>query len=185
MNTFLAETTEQWRGWLDEHHCTVSEVWLVFWRRHTGKQCIDYESSVETAICYGWIDSVMKSIDADSYARKFTPRRAKSNWSDLNRERALEMIRSGAMTETGMESVKAARENGSWYLRVHSVEMPSELEEILDNSPDAALFFAQLAPLYRKQYMGWVGEAKKPEIRLKRAEKAVHLLAKHSKLPPE
>ena len=183
MQTFLAETTEQWRRWLDEHHRTASEIWLVFWRRHTGKQCIDYESSVETAICYGWIDSLMKSIDADSYARKFTPRRGKSNWSDLNRERALKMMRSGAMTETGMETVKAARENGLWYLRAPSVEMPSELEEILDKNSDAALFFAELAPLYRKQYMGWVDQAKRSEIRLKRAEEAVHFLAKHSKLP--
>ena len=183
METFPAETQEQWRKWLEENHSTASEIWLVFWKRHTGKQCIDYESSVETAICFGWIDSLMKSVDENSYARKFTPRKGKSSWSNLNRERALDMMRSGAMTEAGMEAVQAARENGSWYLSPRSVEMPPELEEMLDNNPHAALFFAELAPSYRKQYMGWVGEAKRPEIRIKRAEEAVRLLAKRSKLP--
>ena len=139
--------------------------------------------SVETAICFGWIDSLLKSVDENSYARKFTPGSEKRNWSILNRERALNMIRSGAMTEAGMEAVRTARENGSWYLRPASVEMPSELEDKLDGDPEAAMFFAELAPSYRKQYMGWVSQAKRPEIRLKRAEEAVYLLAKHSRLP--
>lgn len=183
METFLAETQLQWREWLKKNHDSCQEIWLIFWKRHTGKQCIDYDSSVETAICFGWIDSLMKSIDEDSYARKFTPRRGKSNWSVLNRERALEMIGSGAMTEAGMEAVKTARENGSWYLPPQEVKMPMELEDMIDKNPEAALFFAELAPSYRKHYMGWVDEAKKPEIRLKRAEESVRLLANHSKLP--
>ena len=183
METFIAETTEQWREWLFEHHSCSSEIWLVFWKRHTGKQCVEYEASVETAICFGWIDSLIKSIDEDSYARKFTPRVGISNWSARNRERALDMIRSGAMTETGMDAIRAARENGRWYLKPPEVEMPLELEDKLDSNPVAALFFAELAPSYRKHYMGWVDEAKKPEIRLKRAEEAVRLLANHSKLP--
>lgn len=183
METFFAETTDQWRLWLQTNHDKSSGIWLVFWKRHTGKQCINYEASVETAICFGWIDGLIRPIDENSYARKFTPRTGKSNWSDLNRERVLEMIRSGAMTESGMDAVKAARENGSWYLRPASIEMPSELEEELDNNSVAALFFAELAPSYRKQYMGWVNQAKKPEIRQKRAQEAVRLLANHSKLP--
>ena len=183
MKTFLAETQPVWRKWLEENHGSSQEIWLVFWKRHTGKQCISYESSVETAICFGWIDSLMKSNDEDSYARKFTPRKGKSSWSILNRERALEMIGTGAMTEAGMDAVKRARENGSWYLPPLEVRMPSELEDMIDKNPEAALFFAELAPSYRKQYMGWVDEAKKPEIRLKRAEESVRLLANHSKLP--
>ncbi|MCK5785279.1 MAG: YdeI/OmpD-associated family protein [Candidatus Sabulitectum sp.] len=183
MKTLEAATAEQWRKWLEEHHDTASEIWLIFWKRHTGKQCIDYESSVEAAICFGWIDSIIKSIDKDSYARKFTPRIGKSNWSALNRERAIEMIRSGEMTDPGMDAVKTARENGAWYLRSKPVEMPSELEEELDNNPEAAMFFSELAPSYRKQYMGWIDEAVKPEIRYKRAEEAVRLLANHSRLP--
>ena len=183
MDTFLAETQLQWREWLHNNHESCQEIWLVFWKRHTGKQSINYDLSVETAICFGWIDSLLKSIDEDSYARKFTPRRGKSSWSALNRERALEMIASGAMTETGMEAVKTARENGAWYLRPQEVKMPLELEDLLDSNPEAALFFAELAPSYRKQYMGWVDEARKPEIRTKRAEESVRLLANHSKLP--
>ena len=183
MQTLEAENQQQWRSWLEKNHRTVSHIWLVFWRRHTGKPGVDYDSAVETAICFGWVDSLVKSIDKNCYARKFTPRQAKSNWSALNRERALEMMRLGLMAESGMDTVKTARENGMWYLRTPSVEMPLELEELLDTDEVAALFFAELAPSYRKQYMAWVGQAKKLEIRLKRAEEAVRLLSNHSELP--
>jgi uncharacterized protein YdeI (YjbR/CyaY-like superfamily) len=183
MNTCHAETGEQWRKWLEDNHRTAHEIWLIFWKKHTGKPCIDYDTSVETAVCFGWIDSLMKSVDEQCYARKFSPRAGKSDWSFLNRERALEMMRQGKMTEAGMEAVKEAMENGSWYLTPQTVEMPVELENKLDTNREAALYFAELAPSYRKQFMSWVGEAKKPEIRLKRAEDAVQLLAKHMKLP--
>ena len=183
METFVAETQPQWRKWLEENHGSSQEIWLVFWKRHTGKQCVSYESSVETAICFGWIDSLMRSIDENSYARKFTPRTGKSSWSAVNREIALEMICSGAMTEAGMDSVQRARECGAWYLPPPEVQMPLELEDLIDKNPEAGLFFSELAPSYRKQYMGWVDEAKKPEIRLKRAQESVRLLANHSKLP--
>ena len=183
MQTIEVATAEQWRKWLEENHSTASEVWLLFWKRHTCRKCVGYELSVDIAICFGWIDSLVKSIDDDSYARKFTPRRGKSNWSALNRERAIEMICSGEMAGPGMDAVRAARENGTWYLRAQPVEMPPELEEELDNNPEAALFFSELAPSYRKQYMGWIDEAVKPEIRIKRAEEAIRLLANHSRLP--
>ncbi len=183
MQTLLVENTQKWREWLEQNHRGASAVWLVFWKRHTGKTCIGYEAAIETAICFGWVDSLIKSLDEDRYARKFTPRGKNSSWSAANRERALDMMRSGQMTEAGMAAVRTARENGMWYLRTPPVEMPPELEELLDSSHDAALFFAELAPSYRKQYMAWVGQAKKPEIRYKRAEEAVRLLASHSKLP--
>jgi uncharacterized protein YdeI (YjbR/CyaY-like superfamily) len=183
METVTADSRQQWREWLEENHNSSSGVWLVFWKKHTGKKCVKYESSVEAAICFGWVDSLVRSIDEDSYARKFTPRKEKSNWSALNRERALRMMHSGLMTEAGMNAVKTARKNGMWYLRTPPVEMPEELEQHLDTNQVAALFFAELAPSYRKQYMAWVSDAKKPEIRLKRAEEAVRLLSTRSKLP--
>ncbi len=183
MQTLQVESTQQWREWLEQNHRDATVVWLVFWKRHTGKTCVGYEAAVETAICFGWVDSLVKSIDENSYARKFTPRGESSSWSVANRERALSMMRAGLMTQAGMDAVRAARENGMWYLRTQPVEMPYELEELLDNNQDAALFFAELAPSYRKQYMAWVGQAKKLEIRYKRAEEAVRLLSTHSKLP--
>lgn len=182
-NTLTAETLSQWRLWLEENHRNAVEIWLVFWKRHTGRNCIEYDEAVSEALCYGWIDGLVKPLDEDSYMRRFSPRRAKSPWSPLNRERALEMIREGRMTDAGMDAVKAARENGTWYSVPRLVEMPFELEDELDGNPQAALFFSELAPTYRKHYMGWVNEAKRPETRRKRAREACALLARGMKLP--
>jgi len=181
--TYFAEKNKDWKKWLDENHDIESEVWLVFYKKHTQKINIDYESSVEIALCYGWIDSIMKSVDEDSYVRKFTPRQPLSNWSFINRERALKMLASGEMIDAGMKTIEEARNNGKWYLQKPAIEMPIELEELLDENIEGALFFSELAPSYRKQYMGWVGEGKRPETRKKRAEEAVRLLSNHSKLP--
>jgi uncharacterized protein YdeI (YjbR/CyaY-like superfamily) len=181
--TFTAENAHQWHEWLEKNHSEAQEVWLVFWKKHTGKTGIDYDESVAEAICYGWIDGLIKPLDEDRYARRFSPRKAKSPWSPINRERALEMIREGRMTDAGMDSVRGARENGTWYSVPVQVEMPDELEDELDNNPEAALFFSELEPTCRKRYMGWVGEANRHETRLKRAREACELLAKGMKLP--
>lgn len=182
-NTYLAESAADWRKWLQENHATAGEVWLVFWKKHTGKPCVEYEDAVRQALCFGWIDGLIKKIDEESYARRFSPRQADSPWSPLNRERALELIRTGEMTDPGMEAVKRARESGAWYVQPTEVEMPSELEEELDRNKKAALFFSELAPSYRKRYMGWVGDAKRPETRRVRAREACALLEKGMKLP--
>lgn len=182
-NTFFASSEIIWRQWLLANHSTSSEVWLLFSKKHTGEECIEYKASVEEALCFGWIDGLIKAIDEDTYARRFSPRRKRSPWSPLNRERALEMIRCGKMTESGMEAVSRAQSDGTWYIAPRQVDMPYELEKELDCNAEAALFFAELAPSYRKHYMGWVGSAKRPETRTKRARQAAELLAKHMKLP--
>lgn len=183
MLTFFAETDHDWKRWLQNNHDSEPEVWLIFYKKHTKKINIDYERSVEIALCYGWIDSILKTVDEDCYARKFTPRQSSSNWSFINRERALKMMASGELTDAGMKTIEEARNTGKWYLKKPATEMPIELEELLDENIEGALFFSELAPSYRKQYMGWVGEGKRPETRKKRAEEAVRLLENHSKLP--
>ena len=182
-NTFYARDREEWRSWLSEHGSSAPVVWLLFTKKHTGRKCIGYDESVEEALCFGWVDGLIRAVDKDTYARRFSPRQRKSPWSPLNRERALEMIRSGRMTEAGMEAVETARQNGTWYAAPRQVEMPEELEEELDRNSEAAMFFAELAPSYRKSYMGWVDSAKRPETRRKRAREAAELLAKRMKLP--
>jgi uncharacterized protein YdeI (YjbR/CyaY-like superfamily) len=179
----IADNRYIWREWLRINHATAPVVWLLFWRRHTGKVCIGYEDAVEEALCYGWIDGVLKPVDHDSYVRRFSPRTEGSTWSSLNRERALELIRKGLMQEAGMNAVMAARESGAWYAPPEPVEMPCELLEELDRNAAAALFFAELAPSYRKLYMRWVADGKRPETRLKRAREACLLMERGMKLP--
>ena len=95
MKTLRVQSVDQWRAWLDEHHASESEIWLVFYKRHTGVSSIDYKDALDEALCFGWVDSLVKRLDDRRYALKFTPRRADSRWSDANRKRYAELKASG------------------------------------------------------------------------------------------
>lgn len=99
--TLNVTSREAWRSWLVEHHRDREEIWLVFWKKDSGKPSLSYNEAVEEAICFGWIDSQIRSIDEQRFARRFTPRRKGSGWSRYNRARALRMLQQGRMTEAG------------------------------------------------------------------------------------
>jgi uncharacterized protein YdeI (YjbR/CyaY-like superfamily) len=99
--TLYVVSRDAWRGWLTDHHARKQEVWLIFCKKASGKPSISYDEAVEEAICYGWIDGQIKSMDRERFARRFTPRREESEWSNSNRERALKMLREGRMTKAG------------------------------------------------------------------------------------
>ena len=176
---------KDWRKWLKENHSIVREVWLIYYKKHTSKPRIPYDDAVEEALCFGWIDSTVKRIDDEKYCQKFTPRNDKSNWSEHNKKRVAEMINQGKMTNYGMEKVKAAKKNGEWYKTAQAVkefEMPSELTRLLSANKKEEIFFSELSPTHKKQYIGWVASAKRVETRKKRAEEAITLLMKKQKL---
>src|SRR5215471_15881456 len=97
--TLLATSRGEWRDWLEQHHRDYKEIWLIYYKKTSGKTGITYEESVEQALCFGWIDGAIKGIDRDTYAGRFTPRRAKSPWSESNRARVVRLLRNGEMTE--------------------------------------------------------------------------------------
>jgi uncharacterized protein YdeI (YjbR/CyaY-like superfamily) len=99
--TFSTTSREEWRQWLAEHHGLKAEIWLVFYKKGSGKPSLPYEEAVEEAVCYGWIDSLVKSIDEERYARRFSPRRPGGEWSAYNMRRALKMLRAGKMAPAG------------------------------------------------------------------------------------
>ncbi len=103
--TFFAATREEFRRWLAPHHASKREIWLVFYRKGTGKPTLPYNDAVEEAICYGWIDSQQNPMDEERFVRRFSPRRKGSHWSEHNRRRALRMLRAGKMTEAGMAAL--------------------------------------------------------------------------------
>ncbi|MGI8897907.1 MAG: YdeI/OmpD-associated family protein [Pyrinomonadaceae bacterium] len=103
MKTLRVRSVDQWRDWLDEHHASESEVWLVFYKRHTGVASIDYKDALDEALCFGWVDSLLKRLDDPRYARKFTPRRADSRWSDVNRKRYAELKAGGRLRPAGIK----------------------------------------------------------------------------------
>jgi uncharacterized protein YdeI (YjbR/CyaY-like superfamily) len=100
--TLLVTTRDEWRKWLVQHHRDYKEIWLIYYKKTSGKTGISYEESVEEALCFGWIDGAIKGIDQVTYAGRFTPRKAKSAWSDSNRERVARLLRDGRMTEAGL-----------------------------------------------------------------------------------
>src|ERR1700733_8967545 len=102
MNLLHPTTRPAWRAWLSAHHDHATEIWRVYAKRHTNLPRVEYAEAVEEALCFGWIDSIVRTIDADRYAQKFTPRKAKSKWSALTRERFARMVREGRMTAAGL-----------------------------------------------------------------------------------
>jgi uncharacterized protein YdeI (YjbR/CyaY-like superfamily) len=100
--TLLVTTRHEWREWLVQNHRDFKEIWLIYYKKTSGKTGICYEESVEEALCFGWIDGAIKGIDQETYAGRFTPRRAKSPWSESNRERVARLLRDGRMAEAGL-----------------------------------------------------------------------------------
>ncbi len=106
---FTPNNRNEWREWLQANHDTHNEIWLVYYKKHTGKPTISYNDSVEEALCFGWIDGIKKRIDDEAYCHRFTPRRSNSNWSETNVKRAVLMIEKGLMTPSGLKIFEKAK----------------------------------------------------------------------------
>jgi uncharacterized protein YdeI (YjbR/CyaY-like superfamily) len=109
--TLHVTTRNEWRAWLAEHHDTEKEVWLISYKKHTGRPQIPYDEAVEEALCFGWIDSLVKTIDEERFAQKFTPRKMKNNWSESNKRRVKKLVREGRMTQAGLSKIKGVLED--------------------------------------------------------------------------
>ena len=176
---------EEWRLWLEKNHDKADMVWLVYFKRHTGKPGINYAESVEEALCFGWIDSIKRGIDEERYAFKFTPRRVKSKWSPLNIQRAKQLIERRKMTPAGLELFNNRVDYSDEFIAARAckeLSLPPEIEAELKGHGEAWKNFTNLAPGYRKQYVGWLVMAKKPETRERRLKEAVRLLKENKKL---
>ena len=186
MKTVEAKNRAEWRAWLASNHDKEIEVWLVYYKKGTGVASIDYESSVEEALCYGWVDSIIKKLDETKYARKFTPRKDDSKWSPSNKRRVENLIQEGLMTEYGLQKVEAAKQSGQWDAPDQrpklTFEISTEFAEALSKNMKARETFETLAPTYQKQYLGWIEVAKRPETREKRIKESIELLTAGKKL---
>ena len=185
MKQVHVSTRGQWRNWLVEHHNREANgIWLVFYKKVTGRPSLEYDESVEEALCFGWIDSIIKRINDEKYCRKFTPRKDGSQWSNTNKKRVAKMIKEGRMTEAGWVKVEAAKSSGSWELDPRPIitGVPRDLSGALARNRKAKDCFEQLAPTYQKQFIGWIVTAKRPETRAKRLKESLALLTKGKKL---
>jgi uncharacterized protein YdeI (YjbR/CyaY-like superfamily) len=176
MKTFTPKTVADWRRWLAEHHDSASEVWLVFHKQHIGVASIDYKDALDEALCFGWVDSLIKRLDDKRYARKFTPRRADSRWSDINRKRYAVLKASGRLTPAGIDRPPTDRV----YQASTRYEMPSAVParilSALRKHPAALQNFEVLAPSHKRRYVGWIESAKREETKARRLNEAIRLL---------
>jgi uncharacterized protein YdeI (YjbR/CyaY-like superfamily) len=186
MKTIHITDRDEWRTWLAGHFDRETEIWLVYNKKETGLPSIDYGASVEEALCFGWVDSLIKKIDDNRYARKFTPRKEVSKWSEHNKKRVEKMIKTGRMTEHGMRLVEAAKKNGCWdrpdKRPILKFTIHPEFQEALSQDSKVREIFENLPASHQKQYLGWIEMAKRPETRRRRIEEALQMLAKGKKL---
>ena len=172
-------TARAWRAWLAKHHATSRGVWLVFRKRHTGEPSIPYLAALDEALCFGWIDSLVKRLDEDRYARKFTPRKPTSKWSDVNRRGWAELEATKRLARAGVAS--APTEN-SYAPRPVVPTLPSYIARALKAHPRARDFFRSLTPTERRRFVVWIHTAKRAETREKRLRESIAILASGRKL---
>ena len=182
--TLYVRDRASWRAWLEEHHAAEREVWLVYYKKHTGRPRIPYDDAVEEALCFGWIDSTVRRVDDDSYVQKFTPRRDRSNWCESNVRRARKLIGEGRMTKAGFDAIAEGALEKKFEPKPKSkdTEVPRFVSDALKKTPRAWENFNALAPSYRREYVGWITQAKREETRERRLAEAARLLSENKKL---
>ena len=177
MKTLRVRTADQWRDWLAQHHDSEAEVWLIFHKKHTGIASIAYADAVEEALCFGWVDSLLKPLDDRRYALKFTPRRADSRWSTRNRQRYAALKASGRLTPAGLNRPPTGRGYGPRPQRLAlPSKLPAYMKAALKQNPAAFRQFKALSLPQRRRYFAWIESAKKEETKARRLEEAIRLL---------
>ncbi|HEU4479584.1 MAG TPA: YdeI/OmpD-associated family protein [Pyrinomonadaceae bacterium] len=176
MKTFVAKTAYQWHKWLDKHHDSESEVWLIFYKQHTDVKSIAYLDALDEALCFGWVDSLVKRLDDSRYARKFTPRKVDSRWSAINRKRYASLKAAGRLKPGGIDCSPTDRSSARPARFQMPAKVPAYIQAALKKQPAAWRYFEGLAPSHRRRYIGWIESAKRDETKARRLQEAIRLL---------
>jgi uncharacterized protein YdeI (YjbR/CyaY-like superfamily) len=180
----------EFRNWQQKHHDTSPGIWMIFYKKHLNSECIEYNDALEEALCFGWIDSIIRKLDNDRYARKFTPRKNTKKWSEINKRKVVELIREGKMTRSGFEKIDVSVKSGlvnqkntqSEKKKTKETDIPDFIiKEFARNEP-ALRNFNNLAPTYRKHYILWITGARREETVMKRINESIGLLKENKKL---
>lgn len=178
-------TPKLFEKWLSKHHDKAAGVWLRFYKKGSGIRTVKYSEALDAALCYGWIDGLVKSEGELSYLQKFTPRRSKSNWSDINRGHVARLIEEGRMTAAGLAQVEAAKADGRWeaaYLSPANITEPADFLKALKKNKAAYAFYKTLSKRNTFAMLYQIQTAKREETKQRRIEKFVEMCAKGEKL---
>ena len=184
VRTFNPANRSAWRKWLATNHTSIDPVCLVIFHKKSKTPNITYGEAVEEALCFGWIDNKGLKRDDESMYLQFCPRKEKSNWSKLNRERAEKMIQEGLMTEAGQIFIDIAKKSGKWEASLEADAIPPDLQKAFDKKKKAFQNFQAFAPSSKRLIIQWIIDAKKEETRQQRIEKTVTLAAQNIKAKP-
>jgi uncharacterized protein YdeI (YjbR/CyaY-like superfamily) len=170
--TLYFKDRDKWRSWLAKNHDKASEIWLITYKKHTGKPSVPYNDAVEEALCYGWIDSIVKRVDDDRTAQRYTPRRPKSQLSETNKERIRRLIDQGKMTRAGLEKIKDKMDE--------EIQVASDISKALKKDPTVWKNFQDFPDSYKRVRVGWIeGARNRPEVFKTRLNYFVKMTAKN------
>jgi uncharacterized protein YdeI (YjbR/CyaY-like superfamily) len=179
-------TQSHLRKWFEKNHKKADELWVVYYKKSSGKPSITWQESVDEALCFGWIDGLRKSIDDESYKIRFTPRRKSSNWSAVNIKRMNELIKLGLVMPAGLEvfNNRDVKKTNLYSFERENVKLSKEFEKKIKANKKAWDYFQSLAPTYKKPSIWWVMSAKKEETKLKRLDTLIKCSEEGRKIPP-
>lgn len=180
-NSIHPKNRAEWRAWLEQNHTRKEGIWLISYKKATGKPRFEYDEAVEEALCFGWIDSKPNKLDEERSLLWFAPRKLKTGWSKLNKERVERLIEQGLMMPAGLAKVEAAKQDGSWNAldAIEALEIPPDLEEALTTYSEAKQNFEAFPRSVKRGILEWIAAAKKPETRAKRVVETAQLAAQN------
>lgn len=179
LETFCPTSKQDWRQWLQENHNLKQSVWLIYFKKKSNTPSISWSEAVDEALCFGWIDSIAKPIDAEKFMQFFCKRKSNSVWSKINKEKVKRLIEEGLITQAGLDSIERAKQNGSWTILddVEELKIPEDLEMEFETKSGSKDYFLSLSKSVRKAILQWITLAKRPETRQKRITEMAELAA--------
>lgn len=180
---------ESFREWLIKNHDKSDGIWMIYYKKHTKKPSVEYSDALDEALCYGWIDSIIKRVDDEQYVRKFTPRKNIKNWSEVNKVKVMRLIQQERMTLFGLQKIESYIKTGEIKWDDNKIEIdygdiknaPKFIIDFLKKNPPVLQEFQKIAPSYRKEYIRWILNAKREETRQKRLKELLEKLISNRK----
>ncbi len=173
----------EWRRWLLENYNTSKEIYIIFYKVNSKKESMRWEEAVQEALCFGWIDSTVKKIDEEKRKQRFTPRKAKSGWSKVNKNHIIKLTKNNLMHESGLQKITEAKKDSSWsiYDDIENLKIPENLKQEFDKNKRSFENYKKFSKSYKKSYLHWLNQAKREETKKKRILEIIKLCEKNIK----